>query len=349
MLRINHQIFLDTQVFEQELYDTNSPRLKRLKELVEDRRASVLLPEITRREIIARIRETTAKAIRDLTKYRNQRETSILRHVAPLFDPIFATHDSAVLSKIIEDKFDAFCKELDVDHLPNSLTSKSYKSIIDDYFELRPPFQEGRKRSEFPDAFTAAILKKWCDKKKCNITVITNDQDWEGLCTKRLKLVKSLADFLGQFPPPELSKALALALDTNLIRDTIAAEFKNLSFFTDGVDGEVHEVSDVKVTFDHVVIIQADKGEAVAEITCTIQFDAMIEYTIPGSGTWDNEEDTLWFGEKENDQITGWDTVTAEVYFDYNEEDPTEIEDLEDLALDSWDVKINCRELADLY
>jgi hypothetical protein len=75
----------------------------------------------------------------------------------------------------------------------------------------------------------------------------------------------------------------------------------------------------------------------------------MIEYTVPGTGTWDNEEDTLWFGEKEDDQLSAWDRVTAEVYFTYNEEDPTELEDLEELALDSWDVKVDCRDLGSLY
>jgi hypothetical protein len=70
MLRINHQIFLDTQVFEQELYDTTSPRLKRLKELVDDQRATIVLPEITRREIIARIRETTKAALSEVKQCR---------------------------------------------------------------------------------------------------------------------------------------------------------------------------------------------------------------------------------------------------------------------------------------
>lgn len=332
MLRINHQVFLDTQVFEQELYDTNSPRLRRLKELVDDRRANVVLPEITRREIIARIRETTKSALSEVRKCRKQRVTSIPRQLDPMFAPVFAKHDVATLSKPIEDKFAAFCKELDVDTLPMTLTSEAYESIIDDYFELRPPFKEGRKRSEFPDANTATMLKKCCEKKKCDITVVTDDQVWEGLCTDRLKLSKSLGDFLGIFPPPELSKALALAIDIDLIRDRIAEEFKKLSFFTDGVEGEVNEVADVNVEFAHTVIIQAEKGQAVAEITCNIYFDATIEYTIPGSGVWDNEEDTLWFGEKEDDQISDSTSVTAEIYFTYNEEDPTELEDLDELA-----------------
>jgi hypothetical protein len=73
--------------------------------------------------------------------------------------------------------------------------------------------------------------------------------------------VKTLADFLGQFPPPELSKALALALDIDLIRDRIAEEFSKLSFFTDGVDGEVTEVTDVKAHFSHIVIIEATKAK----------------------------------------------------------------------------------------
>lgn len=151
--------------------------------------------------------------------------------------------------------------------LAASLANSSYESIIDDYFELRPPFKIGEKRKEFPDAISAAILRNWCDQTDTKLCVVTGDSDWVPLCTDKLTYSQSLVDFFALFPDQDLAKSLVLALtDPNAAKllDEIADNFLSLCFYTSGVDGEV-DVSGVGVEVKRAVIIEAEDGDAVAE------------------------------------------------------------------------------------
>lgn len=140
-------------------------------------------------------------------------QVGILRQIRPLFDGVFAKHKSKNLIAQIEGSFQAFIQKLRIQVLPLSFAENATATVVQDYFEQRPPFKEGRKRHEFPDAFAAAILKHWCDTQNENLFVVKNDPDWAGLCTDRLTYQKALAEFFALFPDPELARQLVEAIN----------------------------------------------------------------------------------------------------------------------------------------
>ena len=90
-------------------------------------------------------------------------------------------------------------------------------------------------------------------------------------------------------------------------------------------------------------------GQAVAEVYCLVYYDAHVTYTVPGTGVWDDEEDTLMFEEHDDDQFGTSNFITAEVTFAYREEDPSMIEYIEDVSLSDWSVSVDCQGIADRY
>lgn len=56
------------------------------------------------------------------------------------------------------------------------------ESIIDDYFEINPPFEDGeKKRKEFPDAFIANQIRKRFGEAE-NVAIVSNDNGFKKAC-----------------------------------------------------------------------------------------------------------------------------------------------------------------------
>jgi hypothetical protein len=341
-------VFLDTQVFDQELYNVRSKKLSRLLNLVSDGHARVVITDIALREITSNIRDMTRAAILSIKRANKARETNILRQLGAPFDVLFTTHDVTNISSQIEREFDTYCEAIGIELLPLSLATSSLGSIVEDYFEMRPPFKEGKKRSEFPDAISAAILRSWCKKHDKHVCVVTDDDDWSGLCVDRLSHFKSLTDFFALFPDHELARQLAAALKSpqaSYVVDEIKGKFLDLSFFLSGVEGQVDEVTGVEVEIKRVVIVQAEKGRAVAEAYCFVRFDASITYVIPNTGIWNSDAEMLVHSEEDDEQVGTSTFITAEITFTYDENNSSSITQLDDVSLDKWSVIVDCEGL----
>ena len=78
--------------------------------------------------------------------------------------------------------FENFIKEIDAEILGTDLIDLD--TILDDYFEIKPPFEEGeKKRKEFPDAFIAnQVRKRFGDAE--DVAVISNDTGFKKLVSR---------------------------------------------------------------------------------------------------------------------------------------------------------------------
>ena len=65
------------------------------------------------------------------------------------------------------EKFDTYIESINAEILGIDLIN--FEKIIDDYFDINPPFEEGlKKRKEFPDAFIAnQIINRFGNDEKC--------------------------------------------------------------------------------------------------------------------------------------------------------------------------------------
>jgi hypothetical protein len=343
-------VFLDTQVFEQEFFNFESSRFSLLKRLVSEGHAKVVITEITRREVVARIRETAAKALQALKLIRKKRRSvGLLWYLGDKFANIFIKHNPREIAAEVEKQFEKLRKDLRVEEIPLEYSAESLSSIVDDYFEMRPPFRKGRKRHEFPDAISCDILRKWAtSKRRREVFVVTGDQDWQGLCTNGLVYLETLVAFLAIFPDRELADQLIVGLrgpSHDLLCDKFVAKFKDLDFVALCIEGEVIDVNDVHVSFDDIVIVEARDGHAVAEITCDFVFRAEVNYEREVTEFDFRRGDYERVREQDTATVTCEDTYNVEIEFEYDKDDPTSMVALESYFIDAADVEIDCRDL----
>ncbi len=127
---------------------------------------------MTQREIEGHFKEKAAKALASLKTFR--REAAILSPFPAPFDLIVtATKES--LQKAFKHKRSMFCDDLSINVLP--IDNVQPAVIMDAYFGTKPPFGEGKKKSEFPDAFAAQALEDWCKAKEQKMVVVSGDGD----------------------------------------------------------------------------------------------------------------------------------------------------------------------------
>lgn len=89
--------------------------------------------------------------------------------------------DKKKLYQNAKDIFSKFLEDCKVERL--NATSINLEEILEDYFAVRPPFENSeKKRKEFPDAFIAEEIKKRFDK--CEIVaIVSNDNGFKKACT----------------------------------------------------------------------------------------------------------------------------------------------------------------------
>lgn len=132
----------------------------------------LFLTQITYREVLKHFKEKLYEA-----KSKNAdnlaRKLYVLKHFES-YQAYFNLPQIDIDQCIIEfeKQFDHWIHDHKVTILhPNML---QVESVLEDYFEMRPPF-ENSKKSEFPDAFTLAILKKHFEFRKRKCYLITGD------------------------------------------------------------------------------------------------------------------------------------------------------------------------------
>ena len=100
------------------------------------------------------------------------------------------------------------------------------------YHGVEAPFQSGKKRKEFPDAFALAMLESYASKEKIYVAVVSSDGDFKLACQRFERLlhfesVPRLTEVL--LSDDARLAALQSALERNLDAITEAV-FENLQY-----------------------------------------------------------------------------------------------------------------------
>ena len=118
------------------------------------------------------IRKLRTEALKTATDY--QIEQLGLGYILNL------SNDKAEISQKSIDLFDKYIVDLDAEILDNSKIDLD--EIIDDYFEIRAPFQNGeKKRKEFPDAFIANQIRERFGHEEM-VAIISDDKGFIEAC-----------------------------------------------------------------------------------------------------------------------------------------------------------------------
>ncbi len=273
-------LFLDTQFFDANAYDFENKHFKQILALADAGLICLLMPEVTQREIERHIAAKSKEAFTSLEKFRRGGFHKNLR--VPPFDALAkGTTEEAIRTELMA-HFKDFCSRAGVEHLPAK--GLDISSILDDYFGEKPPFGSGKKKSEFPDAFTARILLNWCKAHSEKAVVVSGDGDWAGISDPRLEVLDTIAKFLDRFPDPIVANTIRRKVaDSYGIHKAVREAFEAEYFYDDEYGTEISDVSADDVEFDEFYVLQVAGGSAVLEANATIMFSARVTGEIPST------------------------------------------------------------------
>ena len=133
---------------------------------------SILVVDITLREVEKKIKE----AVRTASKKLRQSDLSVLRAL-PLFRRFGDVYGEERIIQYIDHSFNRFIKSAHVKIINSDTVQPS--RVFNRYFSQQPPFTiKNNKKAEFPDAFALEALNLWCQEHGERAYLISNDGDW---------------------------------------------------------------------------------------------------------------------------------------------------------------------------
>ena len=184
MLNYPINVTIDTNAFFATKYDfsENSP-LDLLRNYVKNDKIKVVLSDIVIREAKNHISKQVSDVCgiaRNLRTECLKTSTEHLITYVGLDRLLELTRNKKELMTNGTKLFDDFINDINAEILHSDLIDLD--KVIEDYFEINPPFQSGeKKRKEFPDAFIASqITKRFGDNEK--VAIISADNGFKDAC-----------------------------------------------------------------------------------------------------------------------------------------------------------------------
>jgi hypothetical protein len=290
----------------------------------------VYATDITVREVLAHVTEGVVEVVRAHKKFaqvarilRNSKQKASTQVLAP-------PDADAVKAELIS-QFETFLKEAKATVLPTD--NMKAGPVFDAYFHLKPPFGVGKKKDEFPDAFSLATVKEWCEENDEEIYVISADGDLQSACGEDgpLYSLPKLSDFLNVIASDD--EAMAAFLQREIaqreqeIKKQIGEMFESdVGFILEDQDGDVVEVTVSDVTLGEVEILETTNEHADLEIEATINFNADLSYVDQDNSIWDSEDKTFIITEYAKETVKREESVRVEISVSFEGLDPDSFE-----------------------
>lgn len=344
-------VFVDSSVFIGKNYRYEHPSFVALKDAVLAGRAKLLITDITIEEVKAHIANDVSESSQALKKVRSS--VKVLRNIATLGDSaIFNDIDRASVVEELYKQFEQFLTDASAVFVPVSEANARF--VFDCYFKRVAPFGEGKKKSEFPDAFALSALSEWAESEQEDVFVVSQDSDMNGIGFSRLSAFRSLEEFLGKVTSyfEALAPLAQRLLKDSLgqIADTLEEKFQWLGFVLEDQEGDVHETRVTEVGEISAYLISLTPGsngepaEARFELTTTIAYEADVSYDNLETAAYDSEDKVLIPLETVERTVECSEVVQADLKFTFNTTEPHNIE-IEELDLHTpKDVSVSTEE-----
>lgn len=322
----SRNIFIDTSIFIEQNYSYHGSVFQNIVRLSKNGQAKVFVTDITLREVISHIEDDVSKACQATAKLR--KDARIFRNInkspyAQLFEEINSTSTIAELKQQLND----FLASASVETLFTS--DVSVKEIFDKYFNRHPPFGDGKKKNEFPDAFVLGALEDWCKKHNERMYVASTDGDLKEYCAKSDNLIQlqKLAEFISlvEFHDEILAPTVEALLEknTNAVEEAINKEFLDQGFWVDDQEGDVNEVTVKSIEIIERLVLEVDQNTATIQVDAKIKFEADITYDDLETASYDSEDGVLIPWRQINKVVEQQETIEATVYIQHDVEEPT--------------------------
>jgi hypothetical protein len=278
------KIFIDTQVFRKARFAVSAPAFAKLSQLCKNGEVVLVTTAITRREINAQITEMASEFRSTLAKAGGI-AISLGQPDIVIADIPATRISEQQVSLAFNTLVDSFFEECAAEHL--ELPISALQTVLDLYFDKKPPFGPGKKKAEFPDAFVLEALKAKAGMNEEALYVITEDFDFVNACTDcaHLVVLPTLSHFLDHYNAHlEAVNQVRATLKQNAMRID-----ERLESLLQGLPGDIRDCSGT-VEFESreivdvldSLVISCDETHASVEFICFIEAAAWLE--IPPSG-----------------------------------------------------------------
>ncbi|MTJ09644.1 PIN domain-containing protein [Anabaena sp. UHCC 0204] len=362
-------VTLDTQVFNSYNFHYNSKPFQTLVKLSQEEKIRLLLTSVTLDELRAHIIEgaklaseavktginhldnTRSKPTKGKEKIKISKNSDLLyefkkkvQELVPNFEQI--KHE-------LLDKLEIFLQETDFQKI--EVDQVSVVDIFENYFSGNPPFGEGKKKSEFPDAFALLALKKEAKDRKKIIYVVSGDSDWEKFCSSSEDLCwignldELLENIIRETDSDEVDVCYELYRDKeNEIERYIEDKFSDLDFSIDLSGSSLIEwgSEEIEVNVNSVYIINSslveiddsdlDQPSVVFELEAEVNYDANVSYESLEYAIYDREDGMYYGGETIDTVFTQSVKLNVEVMLTLSRDKDYSLcdADVEDITID---------------
>lgn len=306
-------IFIDTSIFYEQNYNFSSATMSAFLKVAEDSKLTLLLPDTTQREIERHIKDRSQEVIKAL-KEAKRKAPFLTKWENWPFEGDDCTL-SFQLRRIAQKEWDVFVKHFSVVKL--GYDGISLEEIMDWYDNKRAPFGEGRKRNEFPDAFSLASLLTYARKSGVSIAVVAKDKDFEGACGfySELLYFRSL---------PALTEALisadnrveevkkAIESEPFLIIEKIKEYFPDLSFYhEDDYETDVEDVEVGDIAINDIRVIHIGENEVSIAFEAKVDYSAYVRMDDHSTAAVDSSEDFYMVLHEYRGTVCDWTEISG--------------------------------------
>lgn len=316
-------VFIDTQSFVKSGLHFDGAAFKSFKKYCEANELLHISTTVVKREVSSKIQASVKEAFGSIQTFR--RKVRLLaslddEKIKGLFEEI---SEKDIYRKAI-DVFGEFMNGCSTEIVEaNDVNAEELLSL---YFDKKPPFGDGKKKSEFPDAISLLSLKSYLDDDE-KIYVISEDNDLKSYCALDPQLI----------PVDTLDKLLDIytthtnirheqvkqyfvtneaAIKTQIVNFLEGCDVWNSSTWEDAeVDGglTVTHIGDIEPS---VIFLDDEESQI------TFDIDVEFEVTVTGpdfnNATYDREDDRMFiFGSTTRESTISM-TYTVEVFLHYD-------------------------------
>ena len=313
-------VTFDTNVLYSSHYNySDTGRLGLLEQYVRDGKIVVYVSIIVYKEYCNYIKkaaeEITNNLNRALKENRKIADDSFIARIG--YSDTLKKHVALEAQKEAMESFDDFLLRIDA-RIIRDENKVDLKKILDDYFQLNPPFEERKeKRYEFPDAIIAEQIKNTFDNPKQDVAIISRDNGFKAACGEASNhlFYDSLAALYDDLNKDNEQYDYALNLVTNTNKELISSSIHTALLDEDLVDvtGQETDYSGITEGNEYDESYVEDASDISFEIfsvdeitdkrtTVTLEAKAVITvscgYDDYDNSPWDSEEKEYYYLER---------------------------------------------------
>lgn len=286
-------VFIDTQCYVKAGLHFEGAAFEVFRDLCERGDLTLITTSIVEREVKNKIDDSIKEALQAVNTV--QRKARILKSIegSPI-EGFFQPIDAAGVHESAKKAFSDFLDDTSAKFAP--FDEINIGNLFNDYFDGNAPFGDGKKKNEFPDAFSLAAVSNYVNKE--GVYVISEDEDLKKYCESNPNFhqVDTLDKLLDIYNSHDNS--LANAITSYIIdnKELLESEIEGILNRTEAYnsstweDSELESFSVISISELDPSIISIDGNSCIVTLDLSVQFEVTVNGPDFTNGYYDSED-----------------------------------------------------------